>query len=184
MLTFANLRTRVLRLMDEATSTQTTTVDLVKDAINASHRRVLLDRNWPSLRWPREESFTTTLNQRNYALNEQVGKLQHIWDVTQKEFVAVIPLRQWQNIGIDRSGTDKVPPGLIYGAWWPVAAQPSAAGVINIISSSASDGTGEDIVLRGYNAAGALVTETLTANGTSTVTGSVSFESGQSEAFV
>ena len=36
MLTYADLRTRVIRLLDEATNTQTATTNLVGDAVNAS----------------------------------------------------------------------------------------------------------------------------------------------------
>jgi len=175
MHTFAELRTRVLRFLDEATNTQTSMTNLVNDALNASHTRVLLSRSWPFLRWPREETLTTVASTRVYALNHNVSRLVHLWDTTARSFVPLIPYRNWENLSVDRTETVSQPPGAVYGAWWPVAVQPSTPTTLTIQSSSSSDTTGKTVTLRGFNTNGALISESITANGTSTVASTNSY---------
>lgn len=177
MLRLVDIRTRIKRLLDEATSSSVsdTTNSLVDDAINASHRRLGLSRVWGYMLWPREESFTTSSGVRTYALNNAIGKILHIWDPARTEFVPLIPRREWEATQVDRSATDRRDAGVIYGDYWPVAVQPSSATTLRIVSSSASDTTTRQVFLRGLNASGEVIEETLTANGTTQVTSSSSF---------
>lgn len=175
MLTYLDIQTRVLRLMDEAASSsvQTNTENLIKDAINASHRRLCLSRAWAFMRWPREETFSTVSGTRTVVLNQNVGKILHVWDTGSRMFLPMIPLRQWEVLGIDRGATAGTR-GAIFGGFWPVSAQPTAATAVTIVSTSASD-TAVTVSLRGIDANGDIATETLTATGTTPVIGSVTF---------
>lgn len=176
MLRFIDIVTRVTRLLDEASSTATSTTNLVEDAVQASHRRICMARTWPFLRWPRDESFTTSSGVRTYALNSEVGKVLHVWDEDRKEFLVLMPQRNWEAAQIDRTSTETKPaPSAIFGGFWPVQAQPASAGTVRIVSSSASDGSGEDVIIRGLNSSGVITEETLTANGVTHVTSTNSF---------
>ena len=175
MLTFANIRSRILRLLDENVNTQAGTTSLVEDALNASHRRLLLSRSWPFLRWPKDQTFTTVAGTRVYALHPAVVKLKYLFDNASRLFLPLISERQWEALGVDRVAEDIEPQGAIYGGWWPVSAQPTAATTLRIVSSSTGDGAGETVILRGLNGSSDIVEETLTAAGTTQVTSTTSF---------
>ena len=168
MLTYDNLRDRVLLLLDEAGNTSTT-ADLVEDALNASHRRVCLTRPWPFMKWFRDETLTTVSGVKTYALNSNVAKLLYARDTVNREYLSFVPLRNWENAGIDPEDTDAGRPDATYGGTWPVSTQPSTAAVVSIVSSSASDGAGEQVYFRGILASGETAEETLTANGVTPV---------------
>lgn len=169
--TFRDLQLGVLRWIDEEADTDTT-LQNVKDAINRSHRRLLTSRTWPFMQWPVEESLTTVSGTRTYALKPGMQKILTLWDVTRKEFYPLIPRREWEAVGTNR--TDLVRPvGAVYGDIWPVKQQPTA-GTLSIVSSSASDTT-PTVQLTGLDADGEYVSETRTATGTSPSVTSASF---------
>lgn len=172
MLTYRQLQLEVLRWIDEADDTDTTLAN-VKDALNRSHRRLLGERTWPFMAWPREESFTTVAGQRHYALKSGVSKILTLYDQQNRVPFPIISRREWEATDVNRVDRQGWPQGAIYGDTWPVAAQPSSA-TVSIVSSSASD-TAVTIILRGLDSSGDETTETLTANGTTTVTGTVSW---------
>jgi hypothetical protein len=175
MLTFSNIKTRVLRLLDEARATSDQHESLVEEAINASHRRICLGQKWAFIKWPRRETLTTTSGTRTYALNANVGKLLDVWNSTHRRPVVFAPRRNWEMNGYDLSSTGVQGPDAILGDLWPVAAQPSSASTLRIVSSSAGDGSGEQVAIRGIDANGEIAEETLTANGTSQVAGTNSY---------
>ena len=175
MLTFSDLRTRVVRWLDEATNTATATTNLVNDAINAAHRRICLMRPWPFMRWPQHETFTTTAGTRTYALNPNIGRLLFLWDSTNRVFVPTIPLRNWREGVVDLTTTTAQHPAAIFGGTWPVLRQPDGTNVLRIVSSSASDVTSRTVTIRGTTANGEIATETITANGTTVVAGTTVF---------
>jgi hypothetical protein len=174
VLTYAQIRSRVLRLMDEATDTSDSAIALVNDAINASHRRLCFSRTWPFLRWPRRETFSTTSGVRLYALHEQVGKLLDVFCTTDGQPLVLVPLRNWESNGFDPTAVSGGKHA-IFGGVWPVAAQPAAADTLTIVSSDAADGVGEEVLLRGLDGDGNLVEETLVVDGTTPVTSTTSF---------
>jgi len=174
ILSYKNLQDRVLDWIDESDDTGHT-LDLVKDAINASHRRVLTAKQWSFMAWPQEESITTAAGTDYYSLNPNTNRIYHLWDVTNRVYVPVVPRREWPGVGVDLTNTSTAPYGVILGPHWPVQNQPASAGTISIVSSSASDVTSRTVVLKGIDTSGVLRSETLTATGVTTVTGSISF---------
>lgn len=171
-LTFRDLQLQALRWIDEGEDADIT-LTLVKEAINRSHRQVLTARVWPFMLWPNEETLTTTAGTRKYALKPGIGKLLTLWDTTARTFVPLIPRREWEGMGVDR--TEQVLPlGAIYGDWWPVKAQPTSATTLSLVSTSASDTT-VTVQLTGLDSDGEYLTETVTMTGTTPVATSGSF---------
>ncbi len=177
VLTFGDLQEQVLRQIDEEADSGTT-LALVKDAINRSHRQLLTERTWPFMLWPTEETLTTVAGTRTYTLKPGVGKLLTLWDTEARCLVPLIPRREWEAMAVDRSTTG-VPAGFIYGDWWPVKVQPTSATALRIVSTSAADAhvtaTPVQVELSGLDSDGEFISETLNANGTSQVTSSLSF---------
>lgn len=172
MLTYLDLQNEVLRHLDDAG--QETTIALVQDQINRSHRRLLTSRIWPFMLWPREETFTTSENVRTYALHNACGKLLSMWDTTRRSYYPLTPRRSWESLGVDRSNTDLYPLGYIIGPVWPVAAQPLSASTISVVSSSSND-TATTVTIRGIASNDSLVSETVTTSGLTPVSTSASF---------
>lgn len=168
MITFLDLQNRFLRWVDEAGDTSTTQA-LAQDAINASHRRLLLSRPWPFMLWPREETFTSVANVRTYALNPACGKLLSMWDDTQRQFYPTVSRRGWQQAGVDRTIQNVYPTGYTYGPTWPVGAQPASASTLSLVSSSSNDVT-VTVILTGISNTDTYVTETVALNGLTPVT--------------
>jgi hypothetical protein len=179
MLRYIDLKTRIKRMLDEAaTSAITDNLDeIITDIVNASHRRTCLLRSWPFLRWPREESFVTIPGIRTYALSSHVAKLLHVWDVQLRSFAPLIPLRNWEMQSIDRS-IQMDHSGVIYGGFWPVKQQPTAATVLTIVSTDSADDNTCQLIVTGMDQLGDVVTETLAidvTDGTTPVVGTVQF---------
>lgn len=173
MITFKDLQDRVLRWIDESGDTNVT-LAIVKDAIRAAHRRVVLSRAWSFQQFPRTLSFTTVLNQRAYALTELTGRLLYIWDNDKHQFVAAIPRAMWDTTGVDVGALASIPQGFTFGPVWPVAVQPATAGeIVSIVSSNGADVL--TVVLEGLDASNIPVRETLTASGTTPVASTSAF---------
>jgi hypothetical protein len=177
MLRFVDLQTRVKRLLDEAaTSAVTDTTDaLVEDSLNAAHKRLCLSRSWAFLKWPKTEEVSSTAGVSCMTLNPNLGRLLWVWDVAQGCYLSMIPMREWEALGVDKQA--ERPAGVVYGGYWPVMQQPTEATVLTIVSSSASDTSTRHVTVRGVNASGDVVEETLTANGVTAVTGDEEFVS-------
>ncbi len=168
LLTYRNLQDRVLRWIDEAQATSTTTTALVADAVNASHRRLITAKQWPFMAWPQVESITTVSGTRVYALNPNSNRIFHLWDTLLRQYVPVVPRREWPGVGANQSNTDTPPYGVTWGPMWPVQRQPTTTDVLVVNSSSAAD-TGVMVRITGVNEVGDIVAETVTMNGTSAV---------------
>lgn len=166
MLRFVDIKTRTLELLDEAATSAVTntTENLVESTINAAHRRLCLARSWAFMKWPREESFTTTANIRHIALNPNVGKLLYVWDTVTRSYLPLIPLREWEAQSVDRSAVTDFR-GAVFGGHWPVQTQPTVATAVSIESDNIADDTGPTVIIRGIDSAGDVVEETLAADG-------------------
>lgn len=175
MLTFSDIRSRVLRMIDEADSTSTHTTSLANELVNAAHRRLCLSRPWPFMLWPQRESFATTVGTRLYALNPSIGRILWLYDTEGRRYVELLPRRNHEQQAVNPSATNSGRMYANWGAYWPVKAQPAASGTLSIVSSSASDTGGPTVVLRGIDSTGEIVSETVTATGTSTATTSNAF---------
>lgn len=170
MYTFRDMQLHVLRYIDEGDDADTT-LDLVKDALNRSHQRLMGSRTWPFLTWWREETFTTVAGTRTYALTSGVGKVLSLYDESGAPF-PLMSRREWEAQGVDRIGTQTLPAGTIYGDFWPVSSQPNGL-TVNIVSDRAADNTSPTgVILTGIDSTGNMTSETFTANGTGEVLGS------------
>lgn len=150
MINFLTLQNRVLRWIDEVGDTSTTR-DNVKDALNACHRTVCFAQNWPWMMWPREESFTTSVSVKTYALNPSVGKIRTLWDVDACDFAIILPRRQWESLGVSRSSQTQAPSSWVFGPVWPVSAQPSTIATISIVSDSTIQATTAGVYIIGID---------------------------------
>src|SRR3990170_3784602 len=136
-LTYLDLQNRVLRWLDEADSTSTHTSTRIKEALNAAQRRLYYSKPWPFAMWPNEETLTTVAGTRVYALHPSVGKIRSLWSDDDGNFASLLPRRQWEVLGINRSTTARVnPSGWTMGPIWPVSAQPTTTGTVSILSAS------------------------------------------------
>lgn len=165
MLTFSALQQRVLQWIDEASDTGTT-LTLVKAALNASHRRVLLTPALRALTQLPERSVTVTSGQRFTALPQGTAKIQHFWDPNSHVFLPLVPRRQWESLAIDRSNTSDLTAGFDWAGFWPVLAQPSAQ-TLSLVSSLAGDVS--TLAITGLDSSGEELSETITCIGTTSV---------------
>ncbi len=173
LLTFLDLQNRVYRWIDEANVSGSgrpaaTTTFNVKDAINASHRRICAKRSWPWMQWPRTESIVTVANVKAYALKPEARKVLTLWDQLRRGYIPIMPRRSWPDNAVDLTATDVTPYGALWGATWPVSVQPTVATVLTLVSTSASD-LSVTVQLEGLDASGDLQVETVAMSGTTPV---------------
>lgn len=173
LLTYLDLQDRVLRWIDEATDQDTTKL-LVEDAINASHRRLITSRQWPFMAWPQKQTITTQSGLSFYALNPNANRIYHLWDQTLRQYVPVIPRREWPAVGANRSNVGTPPYGVTWGPNWPVKFQPSTVAAVSAVSSSASD-TVPTVILTGITTSGDIAQDVITITGTTPAVGAVAF---------
>jgi hypothetical protein len=173
--TFKQLQDEVLYWLDEAGTTGTTYTN-VQAALNAAHVDILTRRDWNFMLWPIPQTFTTVSGTQRYSLHSEYYKPYYFFNRTTKAYLTETNSRQLGPSGV-RWNTETGPASRF--AMWgysPVASQPTAAGVITVVSTSASDNSTKNIIIEGTDSAGTYrVSETFTMNGTSTVTGTVTF---------
>lgn len=171
--TLGTLRDQVLAWLDESNDTGTT-FDNATNAINQAHQQRCLQQPWPFMLWDSPETFTTTAGQSDYVLHSEFARPLYFLNRTTNSLLTEVPFR-----GIEQTGalwnTNTGSAGQFYlHAHTPVAQQPSVAQTLSIVSSAALDATGPAIVIRGITTNG-VVTETLTATGTTPVVSTNNF---------
>lgn len=113
-------------------------------------------------------SFSTTQGTEDYVMPDDFGKELSVVDKTNKKELSRIATQDWINNyhnALDEQG--EIDKYIIFDS--PVKVQPSSAGTFTVVSSSASDTT-QTLYARFINANGKEDYETLTLNGTTTVT--------------
>lgn len=171
---FKQLQDEVLGWLDEVTN-EDTTRDNVKAALNAAHLARLTQQDWNFMLWPTPLTFTTTSGTLKYSLHSEFHKAFYFFNQTTKAYLIEMNPRQIGPSGV-RWNTHTGPASRfqIRGVS-PVASQPTAAGVITVVSSSAADTT-QVVRVEGTDSAGTYrIFEEFTLTGTSTVTGSKTF---------
>lgn len=171
--TFKSLRDQCLRLLDEAGDTSTTR-DLLKDLINQAHQMRCMSQPWNFM--VQEDTFTCTVGQQVYSLNQEFGKALYFFNRTTKDYLREVPMRTLPATGA-RWNTDTGHPRS-FTLWGrsPVQNQPTSASTVSISSSSASDNTATyAVIVRGINSSGVLLTESITPNGATPVASSNSY---------
>lgn len=173
--TFSDLHAQVLSWMDEAGDTATTLTN-VKAALNQAHQKRLQQEPWPFLLWPDVETLTLSLSTRVYTLHAEFWRPDYFYNRDAKAFLIETPERQIVATGERWASDTGRTPWFRFGAVNPVAAQPTSASVLTLVSSSASDTGGSKAITIYGTASGALTSETLTPTGTTPVVGSTAFQ--------
>ena len=144
----------------------------VKNLINTSLFRLAREANWKTLR--RATSFTCSTSTEEFVLDPQVSDRFFMWheDYGYPYVMKYIPEQEFLSLNIDKDSTGTP---TYYRMWTSdmVLAQPASASVISIVSSSASDTT-QTVTVHG-TVSSYPDYEEISANGTSSVSGSKSF---------
>jgi hypothetical protein len=179
ILTFRNLYEQVAAQNDERTSTDTTR-DLCKEYVNAAHTQRCVEYANPFLIWHQEETLSTVADQRVYPLHQLFDRPLYFYNRTSKQWVMETPNRTLSpdEYGFDTSLTGPARNFMFWGHTG-VKQQPTGSGTVRVVSTSASDtGSTYQVGVKGMNTSGELVVDVLTMNGTSTVTGAITFAAG------
>lgn len=174
-LTLGQLRSELLTWLDETSAAATSSTYLnVTAALKQAHVLRLTEDPWKFMLWPSEVSLTTVANQQVYTLHQEFLRPYTMRNSTRHVWMTETPSRNLasDSIDIDRDvNTDR------YTLWGraQIAAQPTSASVVTIVSSSASDNTSAKAITITGDTANGVTSETLTPNGTTSVPGTVSF---------
>jgi hypothetical protein len=175
MKTFKELQDFALRYFDEAEDADTSRA-LVKDAIAAAHTAFLSAEKWPFMLYP-ELSFTTVPGQKIYSLSPLFSKPLYFWstqlnrplsEVTDSTYLRAkgqAPSSVLSDYYPATGGGD-------FALWGmsPVAKQPAVASLLSLSASSVGEPQGNGLFVRGEDASGEVIEETITLNSpTSTV---------------
>lgn len=165
ILTFKDLRDQVLRRLDEAGTTSTTST-LVDDFLNDANR--LRASEYAHQFLTSESSFTTVVGQQAYSLHEEFDRPLYFRNLATRRYLSEVPDRQLEPEGYDlyNDTSDNADPFIFWGRS-QVWRQPGTAGHVTLVSSAGADvGAPYQIFLRGEEAtSGAMVSETLSPNG-------------------
>jgi hypothetical protein len=168
---FLELQNQVLRNLDEVEDDGTTR-DLVKDTLNQMHQQRCTEFLWPFMLWNRTETITTVAGQRTYTLHQEFERPLFVRNNTKQCLLREVPNANIQEGALTDDATGTAYSFSLWGIS-PVPTQPSAATGLRIRSSDSADNTASHTVrIRGVLSDGDVVTETLTANGTSNVSSS------------
>lgn len=175
MMTFADLRTEVLRWLDESAATATSASYLnVENAIRQAHTIRLTEDNWKFMLWPRVETFSTVGGQQIYSLHQEFMRPFSFRNTTQRVWLQETPGRNIEPLQLDPNNDLDSHRFSLWGRS-PVQNQPTSASVLTIVSSSASDNTAAKAIVVTGDTADGVTSESLTPNGTTPVAGTTSF---------
>lgn len=172
--TFLNLQNQVLGWLDERTDDGTTRVN-VRNAINTAHQSRLSMYPWPHMIWDRAEVLTLASSTQIYALHQEYSRPLYFRNLRTRELLVETPAKNFEASGVDPNNDQAGNRFMLWGRS-PVKAQPAAASVLTIVSTSASD-TGSDyaLIIKGVTADDAVVAELVAPTGTTPVDSSNSF---------
>lgn len=174
-MTFSDLRTEALSWLDESAAATTDASYLnVQYALKQAHTLRCTSEPWKFMLWPRFETLSTVASQQTYALHSEFLRPFSFRNSTARSWLREVPSRNIDADGIDFSN-DVDTNGFALWGRTPVAAQPTSASVVTIVSSSASDTTAAKAITITGDTASGMTTESLTPNGTTPVVGTTSF---------
>ena len=170
--TFKQLQDDALRWFDEVEDADELRAN-VKQAIAAAHVSRLAERQWPFMQWHEPLRLVTEIGKRTYPLHQEFHTPIYFYNTSTKRWmrqVSPTTLIAHAHEGVNQLYTDtgedwidQVGSALKFelGAIQQVMAQPSAASVITVSSSSTSDGASQSVIIRGDTDDG-VTEETLT----------------------
>lgn len=119
-------------------------------------------------------SFSTSAGVEDYVMPDDFGKEISVYDKTNLRPLGRMDIQEWiRDFGTTQDVAGAVFNYLILDS--PVKLQPSSAGTVTVVSSSASDTSGPVVYVKGILADGTEDYETITLTGTSNATGTKSF---------
>jgi hypothetical protein len=172
--TFKELRDQVLRIVGEDGDTVTET--MVKDLMNQAHMNRVTQHSWPFMRWGRTETITVVSGTRDYALHQEFGKGIDFFNSTAGRGMVELPYRE--ELLVVEEADDATGSALEFqiAGTQPVKQQLTANSIVKIVSTSAADNTAAvAIIITGEDADGDVVTESITPNGVTAVSGTTTF---------
>lgn len=171
--TFRQLIEIVLRHVDE--EDDDTSEERVKDFLNTAHATRCAQHPWPWMLSP-IQTFTTVADRHVYALDHRYSRPLYLLNRTTNRMLKEVPKREVR-LGeyLWRTETGHAQ-NFMQWERTAVKQQPSSASVVTLVSSSSSDtGTDYTVVVKGVDADGNERAELLTATGTTSVVGTISF---------
>jgi hypothetical protein len=173
--TFDALRREVLRNLDEEDDSATTE-QLAGDFLNQAHQVRAIKYANHFLLYPRALTLITQVGVQRYTLSPLVDRLLYLRNDSQATLMREIPNRGLSSGEFDWAAETGSASEFMFWGHSPVAAQPSSASVLVMISSSTSDTSGTaSVVVKGVTSSGDIVAEEFSMNGTTAVTGTTEF---------
>jgi hypothetical protein len=166
--TFLDLKTDI---GNNVRDTSSSSLSIFGGFINEAYEEFLRRANYQNL--VDDYSFTTTPGTADYVLPDDFYKELYVLDTTNDMSFGKTDIQRFAQdypSSVNVTGNSQAYTILRR----PVRTQPTAAGVITVVSSSALD-TAQEVFVRGY-LNGVEATETLSLNGTSTVTSTLTFD--------
>jgi hypothetical protein len=176
MRTYKELQDAVLLWMADSDDTGLMR-DLVKQALTQQHAQLLLEERFDFMLWPKTETLSIVANQTAYALHPRFQQPYFFFNPDTDVYLEEVPARSLMESSEDWNDgtfTDASRFMLTNISKWKQ--QPSTASVITITTTGGTESTSNTIILRGTDANGAILTETLSSGSAwSTLTSSNSF---------
>lgn len=167
--TFTSMKTTVGQNVQDTSSSM---LSIIGGYINDRYKEIRQRLKHCLVRTGRLD-YVVSVSSEDIVLPDDVADVVSVIDKTNNLRLEEVSPQDWVNRNyatIDTAGT--VDSYTVYDS--VVRAQPAAAGVVTIVSSSASDTT-QTVYVNGINASGVQVDETITLNGTTNVNGTTSF---------
>jgi hypothetical protein len=148
--------------------TSSTTADNIDYALNNAHQLRCSADKWPFMLWRKPLTFNLVADQTLYSLHAEFARPLYFYNLTQGLPMQEVPNRQVLDADISHTEDSDDRCFTLWGHT-PVSAQPTAASVLTVTSTSGSD-SAKTVVVRGETTYG-VVEETLTVG----VAGSTEF---------
>lgn len=175
--TFKNIQDEVLRNIDEDVNTSSSTLTLVKNAINQAHLRRLTSYDWNFMLWPVPLTFNTTVNQQTYTLHSEFYKPYYFYNQTVKAYLIEENSRELGPSGVRWNSDTGHASRFAFWGRSPVIGF-SGSAQLQLLSDNAADtGASFSVTVRGSDTLGlGTISETLIPNGLTPVTSVKTFE--------
>lgn len=150
--------------------------DLVKLALNASHKKILTSMPWDFMLWPEIETLSVSASERFYTLHPLYHRPLFFFNTTTKEYLEEVPQSQIieaQTPWYDGEQSD--PERFSITTLNHVANQPATAATVSVATTGGTESSSNSVVVTGI-VSGEVREETLSSGSAwSSLTGSLSF---------
>ncbi len=171
--TFKNLQDQVLEWMADA-GDASLMLTLVKQSIDAVHRRVLTDEQLDFMLSP-VTTLNVTVGRQVYDLPEDFLSMLYVYDANQREYLEEVPPKGILEAEDGMSDIGNVLRFRVVQVSG-VKRQPSTAGVVVVTPSGGNEAAANGIVIQGVDANGEWAEETLSSGGSwASLTSTTSF---------